>query len=194
MNLFSISAQTKIDPETGEVLTPDRPTNFDHPKNPQLRGVQHLKPNVFIAFSFFNALAICFVYFSLKKDMSFMNSQFDSLHQGVEESELQVTQMNQSLEEMSHKIEEVLADEEEFASKNFWGDPQSAAHLQSIKYIGYYEVKRQRIAYTKSQLGDRFLTINEAFNAQWRVKEITNVYLTLIGENNKTYTIHKEDY
>ena len=123
-----------------------------------------------------------------------MNSQFDSLYQGVEESELQVTQMNQSLEEMSHKIEEVLADEEEFASKNFWGDPQSAAHLQSIKYIGYYEVKRQRIAYTKSQLGDRFLTINEAFNAQWRVKEITNVYLTLIGENNKTYTIHKEDH
>jgi hypothetical protein len=194
MNLFSISAKTKVDPETGEVLTPDQPSYFDHLKKPQLRGVQHLKPNILIAFSLFNALAICFVYFSLKKDMSFMYSQFDSLYQGVEESEMQVTQMNQSLEEMGHKIQEVLADEEEFASKNFWGDPQSAAHLQSIKYIGYYEVNRQRIAYTKSQLGDRFLTINETFNAHWRVQDITNQYISLIGENDKTYTIHKEDY
>ena len=194
MNLFSISAKTKVDPETGEVLTPDQPSNFDHLKKPQLRGVQHLKPNILIAFSLFNALAICFVYFSLKKDMSLMYSQFDSLHQGVEESEMQVTQMSEALEDVNNKIQEVLADDEAFASKNFWGDPQSASHLQSIKYIGYYEVNRQRIAYTKSQLGDRFLTMNEAFNTQWRVKEITNLYLTLIGENDKTYTIHKEDY
>jgi hypothetical protein len=123
-----------------------------------------------------------------------MYSQFDSLHQGVEESEMQVTQMSEALEDVNNKIQEVLADDEAFASKNFWGDPQSASHLQSIKYIGYYEVNRQRIAYTKSQLGDRFLTMNEAFNTQWRVKEITNLYLTLIGENDKTYTIHKEDY
>ena len=194
MNLFSISAQTKIDPETGEVLTPDQQTNVGQVKKPRLHGIERLKPNFLIAFSLLNALAICLVYFSLKKDMSFMYSQFDSLYQGVEESEMEVTQMSQSLEEMGHKIQEVLADEEEFASKNFWGDPQSAAHLQSIKYIGYYEVNRQRIAYTKSQLGDRFLTINETFNAHWRVQDITNQYISLIGENDKTYTIHKEDY
>ena len=77
-----------------------------------------------------------------------MYSQFDSLHQGVEESEMQVTQMSEALEDVNNKIQEVLADDEAFASKNFWGDPQSASHLQSIKYIGYYEVNRQRIAYT----------------------------------------------
>jgi hypothetical protein len=60
--------------------------------------------------------------------------------------------------------------------------------------LGYYEHNKQRIAYTKSQLGDRFLTINEKFNGQWRVKEITDVFLTLVGENDKTYTIHKVDF
>jgi hypothetical protein len=194
MNLFSIPSQKKIDPETGEVLSPNPQISFDHTKVSSGRGIRHFKPIIIIAFSFFNALAICFVYFSLKKDMSLMYSQFDSLYQGVEESEMQVTQMSEALEDVSNKIQEVLADDEAFASKNFWGDPQSATHLQSIKYIGYYEVNRQRIAYTKSQLGDRFLTMNEAFNTQWRVKEITNLYLTLIGENDKTYTIHKEDY
>jgi hypothetical protein len=194
MNLFFIPSQKKIDPETGEVLSPNPHISFDHTKRSMGHRIRYFKPIILIAFSFFNALAICFVYFSLKKDMSFMYSQFDSLYQGVEESEMQVTQMSEVLEDVSNKIQEVIADDEAFASKNFWGDTQSATHLQSIKYIGYYEVNRQRIAYTKSQLGDRFLTLNEAFNAQWRVKEITNLYLTLIGENDKTYTIHKEDY
>jgi hypothetical protein len=97
------------------------------------------------------------------------------------------------MEEMNNKITDVLEEEEEFASKNFWGDAQTASHLQSIKYIGFYEVNRQRIAYTKSQLGDRFLTQNEAFNDHWRVKEITELFLTLVGENDKTYTIHKTE-
>lgn len=120
-----------------------------------------------------------------------MYSQFDSLFVGVEESEARVEQMIVNVEEMNNKISQVLEEEEEFASKNFWGDAQTASHLQSIKYMGFYEVNRQRIAYTKSQLGDRFLTQNEAFNAHWRVKEINELYLTLVGENDKTYTIHK---
>ena len=123
-----------------------------------------------------------------------MHSQFDSLFVGVEESEVRVEQMLQNVEEMNNKITEVLEEEEEFASKNFWGDAQTASHLQSIKYMGFYEVNRQRIAYTKSQLGDRFLTQNETFNDHWRVKEITDFYLILVGENDKTYTIHKTEH
>jgi hypothetical protein len=95
---------------------------------------------------------------------------------------------------MNNKITDVLEEEEEFASKNFWGDAQTASHLQSIKYIGFYEVNRQRIAYTKSQLGDRFLTQHESFNDHWRVKEIADFYLILVGENDKTYTIHKTEH
>jgi hypothetical protein len=134
-----------------------------------------------------------FAYFYLKKEIESLQVQFGALFEGVEESEQRVENMAQSVEDMSHKIKEVLETDEEFASVNFWGDNQTAAHLQSIKYLGYYEVNRQRIAYTKSQLGDRFLSKNEVFNGHWRVKEITSNSLVLVGENDKTYTVLKEE-
>ncbi len=156
--------------------------------------IQNHMPFILGVLFILNASSIGIVYYSLKNDLSFTHLQFDSLFEGVEESESRVEQMLENMEEMSHKISGVLEDEEEFASKNFWGDAQTASHLQSIKYIGFYEVNQQRIAYTKSQLGDRFLTQNEAFNIHWRVKEITNLSLILVGENDKTYTIHKSEH
>jgi hypothetical protein len=194
MNIFSISSSAKIDPETGEVL-------HLHSQEPASAKVSimggFIQKNIAFVLVFMlvlNASSTGFVYYYLKNDISFMHSQFDSLFVGVEESEVRVEQMLQNVEEMNNKITEVLEEEEEFASKNFWGDAQTASHLQSIKYIGFYEVNRQRIAYTKSQLGDRFLTQNEAFNDHWRVKEITDFYLILVGENDKTYTIHKTEH
>jgi len=194
MNIFSISSSAKIDPETGEVL-------HLHSQEPASAKVSimggFIQKNIAFVLVFMlvlNASSTGFVYYYLKNDISFMHSQFDSLFVGVEESEMRVEQMLQNVEEMNNKITEVLEEEEEFASKNFWGDAQTASHLQSIKYIGFYEVNRQRIAYTKSQLGDRFLTQNEAFNDHWRVKEITDFYLILVGENDKTYTIHKTEH
>jgi hypothetical protein len=194
MNIFSISSSAKIDPETGEVL-------HLHSQEPDSARVSNMggfiQKNIAFVLVFMLVLNVSstgFVYYYLKKDISFMHSQFDSLFVGVEESEVRVEQMLQNVEEMNNKITEVLEEEEEFASKNFWGDAQTASHLQSIKYIGFYEVNRQRIAYTKSQLGDRFLTQNEAFNDHWRVKEITDFYLILVGENDKTYTIHKTEH
>jgi hypothetical protein len=177
MNIFSLSSPHKIDPQTGEVFSQEDPTPF-----PKLKVYW-----LVIALFCIQCFGIGFVYFSLKNEIQVMYSQFDSLFQGVEESDLRVS-------EMGNKILEVLGDDEEFSNKNFWGDDLSAAHLQSIKYLGYYEHNRQRIAYTKSQLGDRFLTLNEKFNGQWRVKEITDLFLTLVGENDKTYTIHKVDF
>jgi len=194
MNIFSISSSAKIDPETGEIL-------HLHSQEPASAKVSimggFIQKNIAFVLVFMlvlNASSTGFVYYYLKNDISFMHSQFDSLFVGVEESEVRVEQMLQNVEEMNNKITEVLEEEEEFASKNFWGDAQTASHLQSIKYIGFYEVNRQRIAYTKSQLGDRFLTQNEAFNDHWRVKEITDFYLILVGENDKTYTIHKTEH
>jgi len=191
MNIFSISSSTKIDPDTGEVLH----LNSQEPIHTNIKGIQgFIQKNIayiLLVILIFNASSIGIVYFYLKNDISFMHSQFDSLFVGVEESEARVEQMIVNVEEMNNKISDVLEEEEEIASKNFWGDAQTASHLQSIKYIGFYEVNRQRIAYTKSQLGDRFLTQNEAFNDHWRVKEITDFYLILVGENDKTYTIHK---
>jgi len=194
MNIFSISSSAKIDPETGEVL-------HLHSQEPASARVSNMggfiQKNIAFILVFMLVLNVSstgFVYYYLKKDISFMHSQFDSLFVGVEESEVRVEQMLQNVEEMNNKITEVLEEEEEFASKNFWGDAQTASHLQSIKYIGFYEVNRQKIAYTKSQLGDRFLTQNEAFNDHWRVKEITDFYLILVGENDKTYTIHKTEH
>jgi hypothetical protein len=191
MNIFSISSSAKIDPETGEVLH----LNSQEPLNTSNRDVKgFIQKNIIyilLLVLILNASSIGIVYYYLKNDIYFMHSQFDSLFLGVEESEVRVEQMLQNVEEMNNKIIDVLEEEEEFASKNFWGDAQTASHLQSIKYIGFYEFNRQRIAYTKSQLGDRFLTQNEAFNDHWRVKEITDLYLILVGENDKTYTIHK---
>ena len=191
MNLFSISSSTKIDPETGEVLHLNSQEPL-HTSNKDVKGfIQKNISYVLLLVSILNASTVGIVYYYLKNDIAFMHSQFDSLFVGVEESEARVEQMIVNVEEMNNKISQVLEEEEEFASKNFWGDAQTASHLQSIKYMGFYEVNRQRIAYTKSQLGDRFLTQNEAFNDHWRVKEITELYLTLVGENDKTYTIHK---
>jgi hypothetical protein len=193
MNILSISSSAKIDPETGEVLH----HNSSESLHSNLKSVKgFIQKNIVFILLFIlilNASTIAIVYYSLKNDIAFMHSQFDSLFVGVEDSEARVEQMIENVEEMNNKISEVLEDEEEFASKNFWGDAQTASHLQSIKYIGFYEVNRQRIAYTKSQLGNRFLTQNEAFNHSWRVKEITDLYLTLVGENDKTYTIHKTE-
>ncbi len=193
MNILSISSSAKIDPETGEVLHHNSP----EPLHSNLKSVKgFIQKNIVFILLFIlilNASTIAIVYYSLKNDIAFMHSQFDSLFVGVEDSEARVEQMIENVEEISNKISEVLEDEEEFASKNFWGDAQTASHLQSIKYIGFYEVNRQRIAYTKSQLGNRFLTQNEAFNHSWRVKEITDLYITLVGENDKTYTIHKTE-
>jgi hypothetical protein len=194
MNIFSISSSAKIDPETGEVLH----LNSQEPLNTSNRDVKgFIQKNIIyilLLVLILNASSIGIVYYYLKNDIYFMHSQFDSLFLGVEESEVRVEQMLQNVEEMNNKIIDVLEEEEEFASKNFWGDAQTASHLQSIKYMGFYEVNRQRIAYTKSQLGDRFLTQNEAFNDHWRVKEITDLYLILVGENDKTYTIHKTEH
>jgi hypothetical protein len=194
MNIFSISSSAKIDPETGEVLH----LNSQEPLNTNAKGVKgFIQKNIayiLLVILILNASTIGIVYFNLKNDISFIRTQFSSLFMGVEESEARVEQMFQEVEEMNNKISQVLEEEEEFASKNFWGDAQTASHLQSIKYIGFYEVNRQRIAYTKSQLGDRFLTKNEVFNDHWRVKEITDLYLILVGENDKTYTIHKTEF
>ena len=191
MNIFSISSSAKIDPETGEVLHLHSQEQASV-KVSSIKGfIQKNIAFVLVFILVLNAFTTGFVYYYLKNDISFMHTQFDSLFVGVEESEARVEQMMVNVEEMNNKITEVLAEDEEFASKNFWGDAQTASHLQSIKYIGFYEVNRQRIAYTKSQLGDRFLTQNEAFNDHWRVKEITETQLTLVGENDKTYTIHK---
>jgi len=191
MNIFSISSSAKIDPETGEVLH----LHSQEPDSAEVSSIRgFIQKNIAFVLVFIlvlNAFTTGFVYYYLKNDISFMHTQFDSLFVGVEESEARVEQMMVNVEEMNNKITEVLEEDEEFASKNFWGDAQTASHLQSIKYIGFYEVNRQRIAYTKSQLGDRFLTQNEAFNDHWRVKEITETQLTLVGENDKTYTIHK---
>jgi hypothetical protein len=191
MNIFSISSSAKIDPETGEVLHLHSQEQASV-KVSSIKGfIQKNIAFVLLFILVLNASTTGFVYYYLKNDISFMHTQFDSLFVGVEESEARVEQMMVNVEEMNNKITEVLEEDEEFASKNFWGDAQTASHLQSIKYIGFYEVNRQRIAYTKSQLGDRFLTQNEAFNDHWRVKEITETQLTLVGENDKTYTIHK---
>ena len=194
MNIFSISSSAKIDPETGEVLH----LNSQEPLNTNIKGnkgfILRNITYILLVILILNASAIGIVYYYLKNDMSFIHSQFGSLFVGVEESEARVEQMFKDVEEMNNKISQVLEEEEEFASKNFWGDAQTASHLQSIKYIGFYEVNRQRIAYTKSQLGDRFLTQHEAFNDHWRVKEITEFYLILVGENDKTYTIHKTEH
>ena len=190
MNIFSLSSAHKVDPQTGEVFSQD-PISITPSKHPFFKvKIYWLIITLFVI----HGLGLGFVYFSLKNEIQVMYSQFDSLFQGVEESDLRVSEMGNSIDEMNNKILEVLGDDEEFSNKNFWGDDLSAAHLQSIKYLGYYEHNRQRIAYTKSQLGDRFLTLNEKFNGQWRVKEITDVLLTLVGENDKTYTIHKVDF
>jgi len=191
MNIFSISSSAKIDPETGEVLHLHSQEQASVKVSSIKEFIQKNIAFVLVFILVLNAFTTGFVYYYLKNDISFMHTQFDSLFIGVEESEARVEQMMVNVEEMNNKITEVLAEDEEFASKNFWGDAQTASHLQSIKYIGFYEVNRQRIAYTKSLLGDRFLTQNEAFNDHWRVKEITETQLTLVGENDKTYTIHK---
>jgi len=191
MNIFSISSSAKIDPETGEVLHLHSQEQASVKVSSIKEFIQKNIAFVLVFILVLNAFTTGFVYYYLKNDISFMHTQFDSLFVGVEESEARVEQMMVNVEEMNNKITEVLEEDEEFASKNFWGDAQTASHLQSIKYIGFYEVNRQRIAYTKSQLGDRFLTQNEAFNDHWRVKEITETQLTLVGENDKTYTIHK---
>jgi hypothetical protein len=191
MNIFSISSSAKIDPETGEVLHLHSQEQASVKVSSIKEFIQKNIAFVLLFILVLNASTTGFVYYYLKNDISFMHTQFDSLFVGVEESEARVEQMMVNVEEMNNKITEVLEEDEEFASKNFWGDAQTASHLQSIKYIGFYEVNRQRIAYTKSQLGDRFLTQNEAFNDHWRVKEITETQLTLVGENDKTYTIHK---
>lgn len=196
MNIFSHATPPRIDPETGEVLPSDTPTRPTHNRPiPQTAFIRSSRTTLLIIFCIcLNAFVITYVYITLKKDLAYISTQFDTLFLGVEESELRVTQMSESVAQISEKVAEVMGQEEEFASKNFWGDAQTATHLQSIKYLGYYELNRQRIAYTKSQLGDRFLTKNEAFNEHWRVKEINSLYLVFIGENDKTYTIHKEDY
>ena len=191
MNFFS-SSQSKIDPETGEILRNDDSPSLFPSENTSSQKKLRIKIMITI-FILINAFIITFVYFSLKRDIEQLHVQFGALFEGVEESEVRVQTMTQSVEDMSHKIQGILATDEEFASVNFWGDSQTAAHLQSIKYIGYYEVNRQRIAYTKSQLGDRFLTKNEVFNGHWRVKEISSNSLVLVGENDKTYTVLKEE-
>jgi hypothetical protein len=194
MNIFSISSSTKIDPETGEVLH----LHSQEPTSEKVSSFEgFIQKNIAFILVFIlllNASTISIIYYYLKNDITFMHTQFDSLFVGVEESEARVEKMIMNVEEMNNKITGVLEEEEEFASKNFWGDAQTASHLQSIKYMGFYEVNRQRIAYTKSQLGDRFLTQNETFNDHWRVKEITDFYLILVGENDKTYTIHKTEH
>jgi hypothetical protein len=194
MNIFSISSSTKIDPETGEVLH----LHSQEPTSEKVSSFEgFIQKNIAFILVFIlllNASTISIIYYYLKNDITFMHTQFDSLFVGVEESEARVEKMIMNVEEMNNKITDVLEEEEEFASKNFWGDAQTASHLQSIKYMGFYEVNRQRIAYTKSQLGDRFLTQNETFNDHWRVKEITDFYLILVGENDKTYTIHKTEH
>jgi hypothetical protein len=194
MNIFSISSSTNIDPETGEVLH----LHSQEPTSEKVSSFEgFIQKNIAFILVFIlllNASTISIIYYYLKNDITFMHTQFDSLFVGVEESEARVEKMIMNVEEMNNKITDVLEEEEEFASKNFWGDAQTASHLQSIKYMGFYEVNRQRIAYTKSQLGDRFLTQNETFNDHWRVKEITDFYLILVGENDKTYTIHKTEH
>jgi hypothetical protein len=194
MNIFSISSSTKIDPETGEVLH----LHSQEPTSEKVSSFEgFIQKNIAFILVFIlllNASTISIIYYYLKNDITFMHTQFDSLFVGVEESEARVEKMIMNVEEMNNKITDVLEEEEEFASKNFWGDAQTASHLQSMKYIGFYEVILQLIAYTKSQLGDRFLTQNETFNDHWRVKEITDFYLILVGENDKTYTIHKTEH
>ena len=177
MHIFS-SSQTRIDPETGEVL-PDLEKKTFSKSHPSFFENKSFTKTVLILLILLNVSVISFVYFSL--------------FEGVEESESRILAISESVEEVSLKMKEALEADEEFASVNFWGDNQTAAHLQSIKFIGYYEINGQRIAYTKSQLGDRFLTKNEVFNDHWRIKDITSNTLVLIGENDKTYTVLKEE-
>ncbi len=193
MNPFTFPSQPSIDPETGEVMTsPSLPyqqskSGFKH----YLGLYLDLKTILKIVFIFSNALTILFVYLTLKSDIQRMDSQFDSLFQGVEESEKRVSDMGQTLLDMADQLQQVLADEEEEAFENFWGDDDIASHLQSMKYIGHYESNQQIFAHTKSILGNRFLSKNEKINIHWRVKEITQEHIVLIGAGDKTYTITK---
>jgi hypothetical protein len=119
MNILSISSSAKIDPETGEVLHHNSP----EPLHSNLKSVKgFIQKNIVFILLFIlilNASTIAIVYYSLKNDIAFMHSQFDSLFVGVEDSEARVEQMIENVEEISNKISEVLEDEEEFASKNF---------------------------------------------------------------------------
>lgn len=191
MHIFS-SSQARIDPETGEVL-PDLEKKTLSKSHHSFFENKYFSKTVFILLILLNVSIVSFVYFSLKKEIEYLHFQFEALFEGVEEGEFRINAIAESVEEVNLKMKEALEADEEFASVNFWGDNQTAAHLQSIKFIGYYEINGQRIAYTKSQLGDRFLTKNEVFNDHWRIKDITSNTLVLVGENDKTYTVLKEE-
>ena len=191
MNIFS-SSQAQIDPETGEVLH-ELKKNTLYKSHHSFFENKFFYKTLFILLILLNISVISLVYFSLRKNIDYLHFQFEALFEGVEESESRIKTIVESVEEVNLKMKEALEADEEFASVNFWGDNQTAAHLQSIKFIGYYEINGQRIAYTKSQLGDRFLTKNEVFNSHWRIKDITSNTLVLVGENDKTYTVLKEE-
>lgn len=193
MNPFTLPSQQSIDPQTGEVFTSPLPP-YDPSKsklNTFLSPFRELQTILKIAFILTSLVAILLVYLTLKSDIRHMYSQFDSLFQGVEESEKRVIHMEQTLLGLEDKLLQVFADEEEQAFENFWGDDDIASHLQSMKYIGHYTSNQQIFAHTKSILGNRFLSKNEKINIHWRVKEITEEQIVLIGDRDKTYTITK---
>ena len=193
MNPFTLPSQHSIDPDTGEVINlPSQPDHLSKSVlNHYLRRFREPWFILKLVFIVANVLAILLVYLHLKSDIRHMYSQFDSLFEGVEEREKRVSEMGQTLLDMEEKLQHVLADEEEEAFENFWGDDDIASHLQSMKYIGHYESNQQIFAHTKSILGNRFLSMNEKINAHWRVKVITTEHIVLIGAGDKTYTISK---
>ncbi len=196
MNQFSSISNPSIDPETGEVIS-STSKSYGKPKpNPSnlLSMCRQPMTLLTIVVILTSALSMAFIYHTLQKDIQQMYSQFDALIVGVEESERRVIEMSKSLKTMDDNLHQVLADQEEEAFENFWGDDDVATHLQSMKYIGHYIFNQQIFAHTKSNLGNRFLSVKEKLNVHWRVKEITEQHIVLIGAQDKTYTIPKIEH
>ena len=193
MNQFSSISNPSVDLDTGEVISSSSKTDTNLKTHPHdLLSVFCQPMTLFsLAIVFTSLLAMAFIYLTLKKDIQQMYSQFDALIVGVEENERRVIEMQESLSAMDDKLHQVLADQEEEAFENFWGDDDITTHLQSMKYIGHSIFNQQIFAHTKSNLGNRFLSVKEKLNVHWRVKEITEQHIVLIGAQDKTYTIPK---
>jgi hypothetical protein len=178
-----------IDPDTGEVQehTPYRRKNLGE----FYLNTKNLVIIVFLGF-LFHLSFISYVYWSISKELRYTQTQFDSLFEGVKESERNLDEMKESLQTMQQELNQIVADEEEFRFENFWGNNESAAHLQSMKYLGYYIFNGQMIAHTKSVQGNRYLRKGESIGDNWKVSEITTLQILLEGEEGKTFSVQKE--
>jgi hypothetical protein len=139
-----------------------------------------------------NMALLTFIYLNFRQEVAYINTQFDALSVGVKEGEQAVDHLTEIIETLHQNLDEILADKDEAIFENFWGDTESATHLQSMKYLGYYIFNGQMVAHTKSIQGNRYLNLGEKLNEEWRVKEISKIQITLEGNDGKTFIVQKE--